>query len=105
MATIATLVRDYLKAHPGAKAAEITRVLKQNGIITSLNYVTTIISSARKVATAEPAATAVETHVAAITMIDDAKKEAATEKRTDLLTLDQIKMFAQAIKRIRSRSH
>ena len=100
MATIAEFVRDYLKAHPGAKAAEITRVLKQKGIITSSTYVTKIISSAKKMVTTEPAAAAVEMLVATInTKLREAT--APLEKAADTLTLDQLKNVARAINRIR----
>ena len=79
MATIATLVRDYLKAHPAATIRETATALNEQGIKITLN------------------------HVATIKMIDDAEKAAAVAKPADMLTLDQVKLVAQAIKRIRSR--
>jgi len=70
-------VRDYLSAHPKAMTKEIVEALDKQGIKATLN------------------------HVATIKMIDDAKKEAAMKKPADTLTLEQLKMLAQAIKRIR----
>jgi len=77
----AQAVRDYLNAHPKATTKEVVAALDKQGIKITLG------------------------HVATIKMFDDAKKEAATEKPADTLTLDQLKILAQAIKRIRSRSH
>lgn len=78
-------VRDYLNAHPGAVASEIVAALDKRGIKVTLN------------------------HVATIKMMTDAATKAAAEiaapreKPADTLTFDQVKMVAQAIKRIRLR--
>ena len=75
-------VRDYLNAHPGAGCKEIATALDKQGIKITLGHVATI-----KAVIYENAALP------------------AVEKPpvTDTLTLDQIKIIAQAIKRIRLR--
>ena len=75
-------VRDYLNAHPGAGCREIATALDQQGIEITLNHVATIKA-----------------------IMDENAASPATEKppTTDKLTRDQVKMVAQAIKRIRSR--
>jgi hypothetical protein len=72
-------IRDYLDAHPAATSTETVAALNKQGIKVTLN------------------------HVATIKMIDGAEKEAPPEKTADTLTFDQIKMLAQAIRRIRQR--
>ena len=74
-------VRDYLNAHPGAGCREIATALDRQGIKITLNHVATI----KAVLYETPAPPAVE------------------KPPTDTLTREQIKMVAQAIKRIRSR--
>ena len=71
-------VRDYLNVYPAARAKEIAAALKRQGIEITLGDVTAIKKEMYKAA-------------------------APLEKPADTLTLDQIKMVAQAIKRIRSR--
>ena len=73
----AQAVRGYLNVHPKATTKEVVAALDRQGIKVMLN------------------------HVATIKMIDDAKKEAAMKKPADTLSLEQLKMLAQAIKRTR----
>jgi len=75
-------VRDYLKVHPGAGTREIAAALKKQGIKITSGYVATIKTVLYKTAAS-----------------------AVVEKPTDTLTPEQIKIVAQAIKRIRSRLH
>ncbi len=72
-------VIDYLKAHPGATPSEIASALSKQGIDITTGYVATVTMQIRSTATPLP-------------------------KPAEPLTLDQIKMVAQAIKRIRLRS-
>ncbi len=71
-------VLDYLKARPAAMCKEIVAALDKQGIKITLNHVATIKATVYKPAAPLP-------------------------KPAPPLTLDQIKMVAQAIKRIRSR--
>lgn len=73
----AQAVRDYVKAHPAAMCKEIAAALDKQGIRITLNHVATIKATIYKAA--------------------------PLPKPADPLTLDQIKMVAQAIRRIRSR--
>jgi len=83
-------VRDYLNAHPGAGCREIATALDQQGIKVTLGHVATVkaVIDAAKEATESAAPTT----------------SPAVEKPpvTDMLTPDQLKKVAQAIKRIRS---
>ena len=81
-------VRDYLDAHPGAGCREIATALDNQGIKITLNHVATI--KAVMYETAETAA-------------DTAIRPAVEKPATDTLTREQVKMIAQAIRRIRSR--
>jgi hypothetical protein len=78
-------VRDYLNAHPGAGSREIIAALDKQGITIAFGHVATIKAVMYENA-APPASPAAEKPPA-----------------TDMLTLDQLKKVAQAIKRIRSR--
>ena len=69
-------VLDYLKAHPAAMCREIVAALDKQGIKITFNHVATIKAMAYETA-------------------------APLQKPTDTLTRDQLKMVAQAIKRIR----
>ncbi|MGO9111300.1 MAG: hypothetical protein ACLP9L_18900 [Thermoguttaceae bacterium] len=73
-------VRDYVNAHPAATPSEIATALNKQGIkITSVS-------------------------VATIKMwIYKTAVPATVEKPADKLTRDQVKMVAQAMKRVRSR--
>jgi hypothetical protein len=73
-------VRDYLDAHPGAGCRAIATALEKRGIKITLGHVATI-KAVMYETTALP----------------------SVEKPADSLTLDQIKMIGQAIRRIRSR--
>ncbi len=70
-------VIDYLKVHPAAMSKEVVAALRENGIEISFDQVTRI------------------------RMTTDAALNATALQ--EKLTLEQIKMVAQAIKRIRSR--
>ena len=83
-------VRDYLNAHPGAGIREIVAALDKQGIKITLGHVATI--KAVMFETAETAETA-----------DTAAPPVVEQPATDTLTPEQIKIVAQAIKRIRSR--
>ena len=72
-------VRDYLNAHPVA-ASEIVAALDERGIKVTPSYVAAIKTQINKI-TVPP----------------------TVEIPADRLTLDQVKMVAQAIKRIRLR--
>ncbi len=74
-------VRDYLNAHPGAGCREIATALDKQGIKITLGYVATIKT----------------------VIYETAGPPAAKKPATDTLTLEQIRMVAQAIKRIRLR--
>ena len=76
-------VRGYLNAHPGAGCREIAAALEEQGIKITFGHVATI--KAVLYETAAPTASPV------------------VEKPAGTLTLDQIKMVAQAIKKIRLR--
>ena len=78
-------VRVYLNAHPGAGTKEIVAALDKQGIKITLNHVATI-----KAVMYETAA-------------DAAAPPTVEKPATERLTPDQIKMVAQAIRRIRSR--
>ena len=71
-------VLDYLKTHPAAVPSEIATALNKQSIKITPSYVATIKMKIYKTAVPQ-------------------------EKPADPLTLDQIKMVAQAIRRIRSR--
>jgi hypothetical protein len=73
-------VRDYLNVHPGAGCREIATALEKQGIKITLSYVATIKA-----------------------VIYETAVSKAVEKSTNTLTRDQVKMIAQAIRRIRSR--
>jgi len=72
-------IRDYVHAHPEATSREIVAALEEQGITITLG------------------------HVATIKMMADAKKAAPPKKPAATLTQDQVKMIAQAIKRIHLR--
>ncbi len=74
----AQAVRDYLNAHPAAKCKEIVAALEKQGIKITFGHVATI--KARAYETAAP-----------------------PQMPAEPLTLDHIKMVAQAIKRVRLR--
>ena len=72
--------RDYLNAHPGARSRAVVAALDEQGIKITSGRVTAI---------------------KAMMMYENAAP--LVEEPADTLTLEQIKMVAQAIKRIRSR--
>jgi len=73
--TKSQFIRDYVNAHPAAKNTEIAAALNERGITVAVTYVA-----------------AIKTKI---------YKTALLEKPPDTLTRDQIKMVAQAIRRIR----
>ena len=75
-------VRDYLNAHPGAGCREIATALDKQGIKITLGYVATIKTVMIRIPPGP---------------------HQPLRSLPDPLTLDQIKMVAQAIKRIRLR--
>ena len=70
---------NYIKAHPGAMSSELAAAMSKRGIAITTDYAATITMQIRSTAAQLP-------------------------KPAEPLTLDQIKMLAQAIKRIRVRS-
>ena len=84
-------VRDYLSAHPGAGIREIVAALDKQGIKITLSHVATI------------KAVMYETAAAADTAAESVAPPVVEKPATDTLTPEQIKIVAQAIKRIRSR--
>jgi len=73
-------VRDYLNAHPRAGIREIATALDKQGIKITLNHVATIKA----------------------VMYETAAQPGVEKPAADSLTREQIKMVAQAIRRIRS---
>jgi len=84
-------VRVYLNAHPGAGTKEIVAALDKQGIKITLSHVATI------------KAVMYETAAAADTAAESVAPPVVEKPATDTLTPEQIKIVAQAIKRIRSR--
>ena len=74
-------VRDYLNAHPGAGIREIATALDKQGIKIALGHVATIKA----------------------VMYETAARSAVEKPAADSLTREQIKMVAQAIKKVNSR--
>ena len=87
-------VRDYLNAHPGAGTKEIVAALDKQGIKITLGHVATIKAVMYEIAAADA-------DIAADTAAPPVVEKPATA--TDTLTREQVKMIAQAIRRIRSR--
>jgi len=76
-------VRDYLDAHPGAGSREIVAALDKQGIKIASGHVATVKA----------------------VMYETEARKGVEKPVTDTLTIEQIKMVAQAIRRIRSRLH
>ena len=74
----AQAVRDYLNAYPGAAPSEIALALNRQGIRVAVSYVATIKATI-------------------------CKAVAPLQNRADTLTQGQMKMVAQAIRKINSR--
>jgi len=75
--TKAQFIRDYVNAHPAAKSTEIAAALNERGLSVAVTYVAAIKTAIYKTI--------------------------PLEKPANTLTRDQMKMLAQAIKRINLR--
>lgn len=91
-------VRDYLNAHPGAGIREIVAALDKQGIKITLGHVATI-----KAVMCETDDETDDTADTDETAANTAAPPIVEKPATDTLTPEQIKIVAQAIKRIRSR--
>lgn len=86
-------VRDYLRAHPGAKSSEIAAALTKRGITITPAHVANIKSKAQAKRSARKAATA-----AAVAPASSAPSVEAASPTS--LTLQHVKAVAQTVKTI-----
>ena len=106
-------VREYLKAHPAATNRDIVAALDKQGIKITLNHVATIqmVDEAKKAAVVEkPAETLTLDQIKKVAeAIDRIRPRKAAAKTAVPPAVEKpanaLRIIAQAIRRIRSRSH
>jgi hypothetical protein len=85
-------VRDYLKAHPEAKAGEIAAALNKKGVKITVSYVANIKTKLNKVGKAKKASPKAEV----VEIVETVKKPA----KNGGLTIDQVKKVSLLIKNL-----
>ena len=88
-------MRDYVKAHPGAKSPEIAAALTKQGIKITVGHVANIKSKANAKRRARKAKAR---HAPAVTPTTVAVEAQPAAKPTDALTLQHVKAVAGTVK-------
>jgi arginine repressor len=90
-------VREYLKAHPGAKSSEVAAALTKKGITITQNHVATIKTKLKNVRLAKKAAA----QTVAVSASPAVSAEAGPTKSSDALTIQHVKAARRSPKRSR----